>query len=75
MKPIVLAAIVGGIILIAVAIYYFVTPANALFSFMPGYDANSTATHLKHGLAAGLLGLASFALAWFQSGSKSEPAE
>lgn len=71
MKPLTLAAIVVGVVFIGVAVYYFVTPANQLMSFIPGYDANSTSTHLKHAAASGLLGVASFVLAWFQSGSKS----
>jgi hypothetical protein len=54
--------------LIAVAIVYWVEPANSLPSFFPGNDAHSTTHHIKHGIAAFLLGLAVLAFAWFQSG-------
>ncbi len=75
MKPIVVLAVVVGIVLIGVAVYYFITPANQLMSFMPGHDASVTSPHLKHAIASGLLGIACFVLAWFVSGSKSQPAE
>jgi hypothetical protein len=63
-------AVVVGIALIAVAIVYWAEPAKSLPSFFPGHDANSTTHHVKHGIAALLVGLAAFAFAWFQSGSK-----
>jgi uncharacterized membrane protein len=65
---IVTAAVVVGLVLIAVAIVYWVEPANSLPSFFPGNDAHSTTHHTKHGIAAFLLGLAVLAFAWFQSG-------
>ncbi len=61
-------AIVLGIVLIVVAIVYFVDSAGALPSFFPGYQAGSTHHHAKHGIAALLLGLGCFVFAWFQSG-------
>jgi hypothetical protein len=63
-------AVVVGIALIVVAIVYWAEPAKSLPSFFPGHDANSTTHHVKHGIAALLVGLAAFAFAWFQSGSK-----
>jgi hypothetical protein len=69
-KPIVWIAGLVGILLCVVAIIYFITPANALPPFMPGHEASITKTHFKHGIGALVLGLAVFAFAWFQSGSK-----
>jgi hypothetical protein len=63
-------AVVVGIALVAVAIVYWAEPAKSLPSFFPGHDAASTTHHVKHGIAALLVGLGSFAFAWFQSGSK-----
>ncbi len=60
--------IILGIILIALAIYYWVTPAGSLPHFFPGYTAGSKHTHLKHGLAALILGVGSLIVAWFMSG-------
>ncbi len=72
-KPIVLLSVVVGVVLVIVAVIYFIQPANALPSFLPGYDVTEIKHHYKHGVASLLLGLAAFALAWFQSGKKSKP--
>jgi hypothetical protein len=61
-------AIVLGIVLIVVAIVYFVDSASALPSFFPGHAAGSSHHHTKHGIAALVLGLGCFVFAWFQSG-------
>ncbi|HWU39181.1 MAG TPA: hypothetical protein VN203_16175 [Candidatus Acidoferrum sp.] len=45
-----------GLLCLGLAIYYFVTPAGSLASFVPGHDAGSTHNHTEHGLA--LLGVA-----------------
>jgi len=67
-------AIALGILLIVVAIVYFVDSAGALPSFFPGHQAGSTHHHAKHGIAALVLGLGCFVFAWFQSGP-SRPAD
>jgi hypothetical protein len=75
-RALIIPAVVLGLILIAVAIVYWVEPANSLPSFFPGHDAHSTTHHTKHGIAAFILGLAVLAFAWFQSGTdkrKPEP--
>ena len=64
-----------GIALIVAAAIYWVEPASSLPSFLPGHDAHSSTHHVKHGIAAFLLGLAVLAFAWFQSGApKQKPA-
>ena len=67
-RQLIIPAILLGIVLIAIAIVYWVSTASALPSFFPGHKAGSTTHHFKHGIAAFLLGLACFVFAWFQSG-------
>jgi uncharacterized membrane protein YdjX (TVP38/TMEM64 family) len=59
-----------GLIFLALAIYYWVTPAGSLPHFFPGYSAGSAHKHLKHGIAAIVLAAAAWVLAWFWSGKK-----
>src|SRR5207248_3468624 len=61
-------AVLAGIVLIAIAVIYWVEPAKSLPSFFPGPQAGSSHHHVKHGIAAFLVGLACLAFAWFQSG-------
>jgi hypothetical protein len=63
-------AVIVGILLVVVAIVYWAEPAKSLPSFFPGHSPTSTTHHVKHGIAALAVGLAAFAFAWFQSGSK-----
>jgi len=63
-------AVVLGILLLIVAVIYFIEPAKSLPSFFPGYDAALNKPHTKHGIGAVCLALAAFAFAWFQSGKK-----
>jgi len=62
--------VILGLVFLVLAIYYWVTPAGSLPHFFPGYSAGSRHKHLKHGLAALVLALAAWVLAWFWSGSK-----
>jgi hypothetical protein len=65
-----LAAVILGTILIVVAIIYWVEPAESLPSFFPGHQAGSDHHHVKHGIAAFLVGVACFVYAWFKTGPK-----
>ncbi|HST25946.1 MAG TPA: hypothetical protein VLJ76_08140 [Gaiellaceae bacterium] len=69
-RALILPAVVLGLVLIAIAVVYWVEPAKSLPSFFPGHDSHSTTHHLKHGIAAFLVGLVAFAFAWFQTGPK-----
>ena len=66
-RPVIIIATVAGILLIAVAIYYWVEPAKSLASWVPGHEAGSNHHHFKHGLASFLVGVALLIFAWFQS--------
>lgn len=64
-----LAILVGlvGLALIGLGVFYFITPANSLPVFIPGFDPTSTKIHFKHGVGSTFLGLAALAFAWFNS--------
>ncbi len=65
----ILPAIVLGLLLLALAVLYFVSTADSLPSFVPGHEAGSSHHHVKHGIAAAALGLGALVFAWFQGGS------
>lgn len=65
-----IAALVVGIGLMAVAVDYWVEPARSLPGFFPGHQSGSDHHHVKHGIAALVVGLACLAFAWFQSGPR-----
>lgn len=46
-----------GVLLIAVAVVYFVVPADSLPGFFPGHEAGVTRMHTKHGLVSGVAGV------------------
>jgi uncharacterized membrane protein HdeD (DUF308 family) len=78
LRKLLIPAVVLGVLLIVVAIIYFVEPAHSLPSFFPGHvSAASTEAkhhHTKHGIAALVVALACFAFAWFQTGPKTQRA-
>ena len=59
-----------AIVFLALAIYYFITPAGSLPHHLPGYIAGSTKKHTKHGLAALVVAIGFGILAWFSSKKK-----
>jgi uncharacterized membrane protein HdeD (DUF308 family) len=67
-RNLIIPAIVLGVVLIVIAVIYFVEPAKSLPSFFPGHAAGSTHHHVKHGIAALVVGLGCFIFAWFQTG-------
>ena len=69
-RNLIIPAVIAGVLLIALAVLYFVDSADALPSFIPGHEAGSSHHHVKHGIAALLLGLGAFVLAWFQTGPR-----
>jgi hypothetical protein len=67
-RSLIVPAVVLGIALLVLAALYFLDSADALPSFIPGHEAGSTHHHIKHGIAAAIVGLGCFTFAWFQSG-------
>ena len=67
-KWLVALAVVLGVALVAVAAVYWAEPARSLPSFFPGHEAGSAHHHVKHGIAAFLVGLACLVYAWFATG-------
>lgn len=47
-----------GVVLLVVAAVYFVVPADQLPGFFPGHEAGVTHAHIKHGIVAGVVGVA-----------------
>ena len=74
LRKLALPAVVIGILLVVVAIVYFVTTAHGLPSFFPGHVSATSSEahhhHTKHGIAALVVALACFAFAWFQTGPR-----
>jgi uncharacterized membrane protein HdeD (DUF308 family) len=77
-RKLIVPVVLLGVLLIVVAVIYFVQPAHSLPSFFPGHvsatDAEATHHHTKHGIAALVVALACFAFAWFQTGPKAQSA-
>jgi hypothetical protein len=69
-RMLVVLALVLGTVLIIIAVVYWVEPARSLPGFFPGHQAGSAHHHVKHGIAAFLVGLACLAFAWFRTGPK-----
>ena len=60
-------AILVGLFFFALAALYWLTPANSLPAFVPGYDAESDKPHLTHAVGMLIIGATAFLLAWFRS--------
>jgi hypothetical protein len=66
----VLAALIG-LLLIVVGIVYLALSEHDIPSFFPGHSSHASSHHhVKHGIAAILLGLACLAFAWFRTGPR-----
>jgi hypothetical protein len=61
-------AVAAGVLLLVVAVIYWVDSAGSLPSFFPGHEAGSSEHHVKHGLAAFVVALGCFVFAWFATG-------
>jgi len=46
-----------GVILLIVAAVYFFVPADQLPSFFPGHEDGVTRVHVKHGIVSGVAGI------------------
>lgn len=70
-RNLILPAIGLGLVFIAIAIVYLAEPAGSLPAFFPGHSAGSGHHHVKHGIAAFVVGLGCLVFAWFQTGPAS----
>lgn len=64
----VIPAVLAALVLLVIAVVYWVDTASSLPSFFPGHEAGSAHHHVKHGLAAAILALGCLIFAWFQTG-------
>jgi branched-subunit amino acid ABC-type transport system permease component len=65
-----LAAVIG-LALIVVGVVYLAFNEHDIPSFFPGHVSHASSHHhVKHGIAAILLGLACLAFAWFRTGPR-----
>jgi len=69
-----IGAAVVGVLLLVVAVIYWVEPASSLPGLFPGHEAGSDHHHVKHGIAALVVALGLFAFAWFETGRRSADA-
>ena len=67
-RALISAAVALGVVLVVVAVIYWVEPAKSLPSFFPGHKAGSAHHHVKHGIAAFVVALGCFIFAWFATG-------
>ena len=65
-RPLPLLAGLLGVVFLALAALYWLTPAGSLPSFLPGFEAGSVHVHSRHALGSLVVALALFAFAWFQ---------
>ena len=70
-RQLILPAVLAGVALLVIAGIYIADTASTLPSFFPGHEAGSSHHHVKHGIAAGILGLLALVFAWFQTEPKS----
>ncbi len=63
-------AIILGLAFLALAVVYWVVPAGSLPSFVPGFEAGVTKTHLKHGIAAAVVAVVLFGFGWYAGRSR-----
>ena len=65
-SPVSLIAGLLGLVSLAVAVVYWLTPAGSLPAFFPGFAAGSSHIHVSHAFGALIVGLVLLAVAWFQ---------
>jgi len=65
--------VVGGLLLLVVAVVYFTQPASSLPPFLPGSDPTLARHHTTHALAALALGVVCLIGAWMTSPRSNPP--
>jgi hypothetical protein len=64
------AALILGLAFALVAILYWLVPADSLPDFFPGFEPGSDRVHIKHGIAAAVVAVLMFAIAWYAGRSR-----
>ena len=68
-------AAILGVVLIVIGVVYIALNEHDIPSFFPGHVSHASSHHhVKHGIAAILLGLACLAFAWFRTGPRDRTA-
>ena len=57
--------IILGLVCLALAVLYWMVPADQLPSFIPGFDASLARKRNTHGIAAAVAGVVLLAIGWF----------
>lgn len=70
MRALPLIAGILGIVFLALAAYYWSTPAGELPAFLPGFKAGGPDVHVKHALGSLVIGLALIGVAWYDGGRR-----
>jgi hypothetical protein len=65
------AAVVLGLVFAVIAIVYWLVPADSLPGFFPGFEAGGARVHVKHGVAAAVVAVVLFAVAWWSGRARS----
>jgi amino acid permease len=61
--PLILGLI--GLVFLALAVVYWITPGESLPSFLPGFQPGDAAVHVKHALGSLVIAIVLFVIAWF----------
>ena len=69
-EPLPFVAVVFGVVFVLLAGVYALVPADALPSFVPGFDPALHTMHVKHGLASLFVGVGLRLYAWFATRSE-----
>ncbi len=69
-RPLPLIAGLLGVVFLALAVLYWLTPAGELPSFLPGFKVGAESVHVRHALGSLVIAIVLIAFAWFQGASK-----
>lgn len=69
-KSLITVGIVLGVVFFIIGYIYATHSAGSLPAFFPGHTVGDSHTHVKHSMAAFVVGITCFVFAWFKSGPK-----
>jgi hypothetical protein len=58
-------AIVLGLLFAAIAVMYWMMPADSLPAFLPGFEPGLARPRVKHGIASAVVAVLLFGWAWY----------